>query len=204
MSNKAKERFDETVLRCRHLLDIYQQMPKEKDILRAVVVLAVSALDMYASDRFMEEFVGFIKKHEVTDKTLKFLQNAGFTIADALRLFRDGKERPFRCIRTIVEHGYEKKAMQSFQSIDKLYGFYGVQGICHNAERKSKRKILAPLMQMLNRRHEIVHAADYHGRNELKDIQIKKVIRWLKVLEILVNEIEEILTNKFKSKCSRN
>ena len=58
---KAKARFDETMSRCDALILLYNST-KNDDLLRAVVVFCVAALERYLKDRFLELFVPFLKK----------------------------------------------------------------------------------------------------------------------------------------------
>lgn len=193
----AKERFDDVMSRCNQLLDLYETS-QNSDLLRSAVVFGVAALDAYALDRFMEEFVPFIKSHNLNGDRVKFLADTGVTLEFALGLIKDDRDRPFRLIRTVVE-GASGKSMQSFQKINELYKFYGLKGICDNAiDATKKKRIRDNIVKMIARRHAIVHAADYNGKNKLQGLDKRTVSRWLESMKLFVYNFDKIVTNKFK------
>ena len=136
---KAKDRFDAVMNRCENLIKLYNSS-KNDDVLRMVVVLGVAALDSYASNRFMDECIPYIRKGCDETVAAKFLENLGFTLEDAIGVLKSGGNRPLRKVRTIVERIHEKDSQQSFTKIDDLFKSYGLQNISKNASRKIGRK----------------------------------------------------------------
>ena len=201
----AKKRFDDTISRCRDLVNLHLTQITNDDLLRAAVVFAISALDMFAIDRFMEEFVGYIRRFKVDDSVAKLLEKNGFTAQVAIGLIKGESERPMRLIRTLVERGYAKTSMQSFESIDGLYAIYKLGTLTKNAERRLNRKNLRlSIEKLIHRRHEIVHAADYNGKNQLQGVEAEDVLRRINDLAKFVDSMDAIICNKFKRKrCKR-
>lgn len=201
MATTAKQRFDETINRCRRLIALYQENDPNPDFLRAAVVIAVSGLDMYAVDRFMEEFVGYVKTHPIDEKMVELLEKRGLSLGVALDIIKCGTARPMRMLRTVIEKGYSKTSMQSFDNIDDLYSYYKLGKLTENAEKKAGRKSLkGSIGKLITRRHEIVHAADYNGKNCLQEIKCEQVSKRVNDLKIFVESMDAIISNKFTKK----
>lgn len=209
MSN-AYIKFNKTIERCKILVETFKQIKASstsnpdspvvatKDILRGAVVLAVAALDAYATDAFSEKFIVYIK-HKAPDESLvNLLSNAGLDVKQALMLL--STDRPYRKIRTMIEKYYSKYTTQKFDVIDDLFLQYRIADITANAERRSGFKRLKRSVELLiERRHEIVHDGDYNDWNRIKDIQEAVVERRITDLEILVKNMDYILENKFST-----
>lgn len=200
--NSAKMRFDAAMARCEKILLLYEKTEQNDDLLRWCVVLCVSALDMYASDRFMQTFTDHIKKGGLKQYEIKLLEDANVTLEVALDLLREQKRggRPYGKIRGFVERHFAKASRQSFAKIDELYAYYGFSSIVDNILQKGNRKTLATKIDaMLKRRHRIVHEADYDGKHNLAHLEVKKVRDWMGALKLFVESMEYILDNRFSS-----
>lgn len=199
----AKQRFDATLNRCSGLVSLHASH-KNDDLLRAAVVFAVSAFDMYAADRFAEHFIPYIKSHEPTKRDDKFLSDIGFTAKETILMITHTRKRPFRRIRKVLDEYLSRKPMQTFSSVNKLYGYYGLKDIIARADRKKKSTKLSTIVEKLvHRRHEIVHAADYNGKNALKSIAERDVRKGIEALSILVSNMDFIICNSFSSRKSK-
>lgn len=203
MSKNAKERFDESMQRCDNLLELSESVQVHDELLRFVVVLCVSALDMYASDRFMENFAKHIRKGNLSPNEIALLKDSGVTlevVLDLLKKHKKGKQ-PFRAIRGYVDKYFAKASRQSFAKINDLYAYYGLPKLSDNALQKCDRKTVGSKIQkMLNRRHKIVHEADYDGKHKLTVLNANEVRGWRKATEAFVDSVEEILCNRFRPK----
>lgn len=200
MSNNAYSRFQETLKRCHHLVDLYQKS-NNQDLLRAAVVLSVSGLDTYAVDRFMEKLVVFIRSTKITDETIRFLEAGGVTLRTAIDLLKCGRERPFRKIRADVEQSFGRRSYQSFAEIDGLYKVFGLKEISKRAEEMAHRTCLRRrLGSLLERRHQIVHAGDYNSRGSLQGIEKSWVEGKLRDLDVFVARMDEIVARKFRER----
>lgn len=208
MSN-AYIKFNKTIERCKILVETYKQIKTSslnpnypvvatKDILRGAVVLAVAALDAYATDAFSEKFIIYIKNKTPDESLVKLLSNAGLDVKQALMLL--STDRPYRKIRTMIEKYYSRYTTQKFQVIDDLFLQYRIQSITTNAERRSGSKRLKRSVELLiERRHQIVHDGDYNKRSHINDIQEAVVERRITDLEVLVKNMDYILENKFST-----
>ena len=204
MATTAKQRFDETINRCLELITLYRENVQNPDFLRAAVVIAVSGLDMYAVDRFMDEFVGYVKTHSIDETMVKLLEKRGLTLGVALDIIKCGSARPMRMLRTVIEKGYSKASMQSFDNIDELYSYFKLGKLTENAEKKAGRKSLRDSIEkLIKRRHEIVHAADYNGKNCLQEVKCERVFKRINDLKTFVESMDAIISNKFTKKGKR-
>lgn len=208
MATTAKQRFDQVMERCRKLLLVSDGPEVEKsvcdDIRRYVVVLSVSALDAFAFGRFMENFTKHFKNSKLTKTELGLLKQSGVTVELSLKLMKDKSVRPFRAIRTLVERHFEKLSCQSFDSINGLYKFLGLKHLADDALRNADwKKLSVRISKMLKRRHVIVHESDYDGKHNLRSIDRNEVERWLKATQMLVESMDEIVSNSVKNKCSK-
>lgn len=208
MATTAKQRFDQVMERCRKLLHVSDGPEVEKsvcdDIRRYVVVLSVSALDAFASDRFMENFTKHIKSHKLSEIEVKLLQESGVTVELVLELLKGMSEHPFGVIRSLVEQHFKKHSCQSFKSINNLYKYLGIMHIVDDTLRTADRKKLpSKITKMLERRHKIVHEGDFDGKHNLRSIDRKEVERWLKATQMLVESMDEVVTQSVKNKCSK-
>lgn len=206
MSKSAKERFDETMQRCDNLLKLAETASPRDELLRFVVVLCVSAFDMYASDRFMENFARHIRKRDLSPDEIELLKKSGVTIEVVLNLLKQNRKgkQPFRAISGYVDKYFAKASRQSFAKINDLYAYYGLPKLADNVLKKCDRKTIGGKIQkMLNRRHKIVHEADYDGKHKLTAIVPREVYAWRQATESFVGHMEEILCNRFNAKSQK-
>lgn len=203
MNKNAKTRFDESMQRCDALLELAEKSPLKEEVLRFVVVLCVAALDMYASDRFMENFSQHIRHRTLKANEIDLLKKAGVTVEVVLNLLRRQKKgaHPFRAIRKYVDKYFAKASRQSFAKINDLYSYYGLGQLTNDALKKCGKKTVGKRVQrMLDRRHKIVHEADYDGKHKLTKLKKNVVCEWRKATASFVGCMEEILCNKFCAK----
>lgn len=209
MRTTAKERFDQMLKRCSALLE-FQCKPDiqediREDILRSVVVYLVSALDAYASDRFMENFTRHIQSHKLSKVEVELLEKSGVTVAVALELMSKRTKRPYGKIRTYVENHFSKMSMQSFNSINSLYKYLGLEHIVEDAIKKADRKTLpVKINAMLKRRHSIVHEGDYDGNHKLRTINFTDVNKWFNATSMLVESMDSIVEQCVNNNCKKN
>ncbi len=207
MNKNAKTRFDESMQRCDALLELAEKVPLKEELLRFVVVLCVAALDMYASDRFMENFSQHIRHRTLKANEIDLLKKSGVTVEVVLNLLKRQKKgaHPFRAIRKYVDNYFAKASRQSFDKIDDLYSYYGLGQLSNDALQKCGKKTAGKKMQrMLDRRHKIVHEADYDGKHKLTELKKDDVCEWRKATALFVECMEEILCNKFCTKSKTN
>ena len=199
MPTNAKQRFDNVMDRCDNLVAQSQGSSVADDMLRAAVVLAVSALDMYAADRFAEEFVKELKRRTPSKEDVDFLTEIGVGVMEVLGVLKETPKKPHKRLRKLLDDYLSRSAMQSFSHIERLYKYYGLPKIIDNAcDRSGYKKLKLRIGNMLDRRNEIVHNCDYDGKNSLQVISRKDVDYWIKSLKSLVDNMEQIIQNKFE------
>lgn len=205
MPTKSFAKFKKTINRCDDLVSTYetlhqqhqqnQGVPAPKDIVRAAVVLAVAALDAYATDAFAEKLVPYLKKYKPDQSLVDLLHQAGLDTKEALTLIT--MERPLRRIRTLINNHYSTYTTQRFDVIDQLFLPYRLKNITQNAEAKSSKKLLkTSVAKLITRRHEIVHDGDYNAHGNIKDIDPDQIKKRISYLEILVINMDEILCSR--------
>ena len=135
-----------------------------RDVLRAAVVLSVSAMDAYFTDRFCELFIPALKRKEPGEAMVKLLKAAKFDIREALHLIQ--MQQPYRRIRKLIDDHLERHPTQRIDAINDLYRCFGLQNFCGNVEAKiGKKGLLMKVEKLVQRRHAIVHDGDYyHGK----------------------------------------
>ena len=157
MPSKAHAKFNKTHRRCIRLVNSYiwlrkakkrdKNIPAPGDIIRGAVVLGVAALDSYVTDVFCEKLVPYLKRYRPSPQLIKLLEEAGLDTREALNLIT--MERPYRRIRTLIEHHYDSYTTQRFDVIDKMFLPYGLKDITKHAEKKSYRRTLRVSVQKL-------------------------------------------------------
>lgn len=214
LSTSALQRFQSTMDRCNKILSLHDTSCFEPELLRLVVVLAVSGFDMYAADRFAEAFIPFVKGRDLTHKDDEFFTEIGLNARGAIEIMKNSPRRPLRGIRRVVDEYLSHKAMQSEKGINKLYRFYGFTQFLDDVFAPKKRrqktkterktKIAKDFTDMVQRRHQIVHNADYDGKYHVQPIEVKTVERWLASLQETVKRFEMQLVARFAPKQSKH
>lgn len=201
---QAKQKFDKTINRCDEMVTLYNRLKENEendgsvsqDTLRGAIVLAVAAFDAYATDCFSENFVSYIKKYGIDDSLEELLKQAGFTVKFALELIHS--DRPYRKIRTLIDHFYYKYTTQRLNVIDDLFKQYHIQGLTKNAAKRSGRNsetLLNYVNKIIERRHSIVHDGDYNDHNHIRNVT-KTDVKRIKDLKLLVDNMDYIIENR--------
>lgn len=203
MHSKAFAKFQKTAKRCETLVDMYSvlhalsvendaiPMPP-KDMVRGAVVLAVSALDAYVTDVFVEKLVTYLKRHKPDQDLIDLLFDAGLDTREALTLIN--MDRPYTRIRKLVYRYYATYTTQKFDVIDRIFLPYRLKKLTDNAAAKTgKATIKNKVIKLIERRHEIAHGGDYNQHGRINDIDEGRVGGWVKHLEELVKAMDEII-----------
>lgn len=206
MKKNAKQRFDDTIKRCETIIELSKDLyiaqlsngDLKGELLRYAAVLSVSALDMYAGDRFGENFVSVLKNHSPCKRDTDFLEKIGVGMKDILELLRETPKRPYRRMRTLVDEYLSRNSMQSLGRIDNLYKYFDLSEITMRASVAMKRKRLkASVSKLVKRRNDIVHGCDYNGQSVVRGIEEKDVRRWVADVKCLVEGMDKLITGKF-------
>lgn len=196
---KAKELFDDAMCRAHNLLELYKHGSRNDDILRMAVALGVAALDMYATERFLSACIPYISKSKDNKKTAEFLDKVGFKMEDAVDLLKNPTDRPLRRVRTIIDEVHERDVLQKFDRIDKSFRLFGLEAFSDKVFKKIGKSARGKLERMIQRRHDIVHDADYSSWNRSQNITLRKVEDWMDYMNRYVCAAEEIICSKFAS-----
>jgi hypothetical protein len=144
------------------------------DLIRAAVVLAVSGMDSYFTDKFSSMVVPYLRKNGSNASVVRLMSDAGLDTAKALELVT--LDRPFRRIHAMVDSHLSRYTTQSVGAINELFVCFGLKQYVQNAaNRTHKKSILKSVTNLIQRRHQIVHDADMNSRGKIQSIVHKKV-----------------------------
>lgn len=165
------------------------------DLFRAGIVLVVSAMDAYYTDRFCEALIPYIKKNGLNDSLEKLVVNAGLNTEKAIEMFEN--KRPKRVLSNMVRRHLETVVTQNFKKIDKLYLCLGYEKpITFQAQEFSRRKrLIKAVEKLVERRHKIVHAGDYNKHGRLNPINYYRMLKKFIELRKLVQSTDAVLEN---------
>lgn len=202
----AIKRFESTLERCHALVELGTNGSGNDDCLRMAIVLAVSSLEWYVKDRFLESLARHCRSVEgrFNDALKERLQNAGiatdFWTQNAIR----GQPRPMRTVRNRMAKHLRSFPIQKAVVIDKLFSCYGLGNITSHAEKKAGLKtVKSALGRMIHRRHDIAHASDYLIQGRLQAVDCNDIKLGLDRVERFVRAMEEILKAKFTKRSQR-
>jgi hypothetical protein len=212
--SKAYYHFEKTMLRSLGLIGLYHWVQGKgfepstaddtdlthlTDLVRSSVVLGVSAMDAYFTNRFVEMLIPYIKRRGPTRAMVKLLHDAGLNAEQALIMA--AMDRPFSRVRTIMTRHLERTVTQKFSAIDNLFTAFGLNDFCANVQGKSGRKRLLRSIEILvQRRHEIVHEGDLNAKGVLQPIGAKEVLFRLRHLNQFVTCADVILNGMLQSR----
>lgn len=174
------------------------------DVVRSALALAVSAMDAYFRDKFIDRLIPYAKSHKATvlSPTLK---SAGVQMADLLELL--GKDRPHRTLRNKIAAWLQAQPMHDLNRVDKLFKPFGLPNLTTdaiNVANASKKRGAAfgrsTVEKVVSRRHEIVHYADYFaGKNDLQKIDADRVLRQIDYVRRLVESADGLIDSATRS-----
>lgn len=165
------------------------------DLFRAAIVLSVSGMDSYFTDRFVEGLTPYLKQFAPSKELLKILEDAGFNTCTALEMLR--ADRPSRRLSNMVRRSLAYYTTQDLKYVDKLFLAYGFRFITSSAEKLVRRKTLArSVKSLVTRRHKIAHHGDYNGHGKLNPVNYAAVIKQMRDLKLLVGAVDDLLVKK--------
>jgi hypothetical protein len=199
---KAFTNFTRTIERSKQVIALYRDgvnLTEKEDLVRFSVILSVSALDSYFTDKFCDVLVPFLKKREPTDDLVEILEKAGLNTRTALELI--SMERPFRRIRTLVERSFSNYTTQRTDVIDKLFTSIGLQDFSNNAQKiVGRRNLKSRIQTLVNKRNDIAHEGDLDSRGKTKKIDVDIIEGQISDLDLFVCGAEELIKKKMSSK----
>ena len=200
--SKALVKFAKTQSRCLGLVRLWLAIDKNQeirkfphnDILRAAIVLSVSSMDAYFTDRFSELIIPAIRAKNVGNNLIELIEKAGLDTHRSIELLT--MERPYRRIRTLVEKHVSKKVTQRFDAIDEMFSCLGLSNFCRNIEASLGRKqLLRSIEILIERRHSIVHDGDYNKHGNLRRLNSYRIVSRIRYISIFIEGAEEFLKN---------
>jgi hypothetical protein len=172
------------------------------DLVRSSIVLSVSAMDAYFTNRFVEILVPYIKQRGPTRAMVKLLHDAGLNSEQALIMAT--MDRPFRRVRTLMSRHLERTVTQKFSAIDGLFTAFGLNDFCQNVQSKcGKRRLLRSIELLVQRRHEIVHEGDLNAKGVLQPVGSKEVLMRVKHMDTFVSCADGLLNEMLQRKAKR-
>ncbi len=210
--SRAIKAFQLTIDRADKQINLYERLsnvrfkkkPKTipenvlSDIIRTALVLGISAMDAYFTDKFIEKFVPYIQKHGTNKTMVSQLEKLGFSTETALELIPKTRiERPYRRLRNLVEQYLERLVTQRFDSIDKLFNSFTIKDLSKKAEKKARRKNLLKIVEnAVKRRHAIVHKGDLNKHDKLRPIKLSEIKTRLRDIATYVEHCDDIINSK--------
>ena len=211
----AKDAFDRTMGRAFKQINLYKILKKVRfgnkskkriaeedlsELVRAALVLGVSAFDAYFTNKFVKKLVPFLKQHGPTDGIVELFDKAKFDTRAALELIpRDSSERPYRKLRTFIDNYLEGHVTQRLKTIDELFLAMGLKNLSKNAQKKARRNNLLRRIELaVERRHCVVHAGDLNSHGKLRKIDCEDVRKRLKDMVLFVENCDEIINSRIR------
>lgn len=199
----AIQNFNQNIASCEEMITLYESVEnilsleeKAKDILRATIVLSISALDTYLHDFFRTEIVDAyfgISNYEVNLDKVKINMDLLKTVSLAET---DGEKRNIltQGVRTMLK----TDSFQSSKSIEFVLSTLGIKKVWAKLEEKGVNNLQAneireELSSIVDRRNKIAHESDWDFVNNRK-LQIRKddTIQVIRFIKALINAIDTL------------
>jgi hypothetical protein len=211
---RARESFVRNVERCRTLLQIHRKCwPRRParqgdDLLRAIIVLAISSLDSYLHDVVLENAPAVVMcfsrgKTSTPGKLLEALKSS-LTPERCLRLI--GRGRPDEEIRKLVGEHIRERTFQDAGEIERALRLIAIddfwEDLRHKLRLQRKTDAKEYLAGYVERRHKIVHEADaykskkYHGK--LRSITRPYAVRCVTEVARFANALDKLIGARMK------
>jgi ATP-dependent helicase/DNAse subunit B len=182
----------------------FREKPKKlshnelSDLLRASIVLSVSAMDAYFTNKFVDILIPYLKNKGPNKRLAKLLEDAGLDVEQALEMIN--MERPWRRIRTLMDAYLEKFTTQKAHIIDELFLALGIKDFTKHAQGIVKyRGLLSKIEHIVERRHEIVHDGDLNSYGKMRRISAREVAGYTNDIAAFIGGSER-LCSKFISR----
>jgi hypothetical protein len=108
------------------------------------------------------------------------------------------RSRPFRKIRTIVQVSLTGHTTHREEKIDELFLSLGLNKLCSNAEKKTKKtRVIKSIVWLVDLRNEIAHEAHVKNNGDPRAINAGKVNQSIANVKLFVRSCDEIVDNKF-------
>ena len=210
----AFDAFNRTLERAQSLVDVHcVSFPKGRppkggepdDLLRAVVVFAVSAVDSYIHDKIIENVVRIVvycgKRGSGFPGHLIDVMKSAITTEKALTLIY--RKRPDQEVQKIMRQHLSERTFQDPGKIEAAMRYLGLSDLWEPVRVRlrlsSKDRAKKFIQSYVNRRHHIVHEGDIYKskkyRHQLRPITrpyarncVRDVKKFVKVLNDVIDQ----------------
>ncbi len=170
------------------------------DGLRMALVLAVSAMDAYFTDKYVEAFIPYLRKRGPNQDMVEYCTKAKIDVRVALELLC--KKRPLESLRAHVSQYLSSYVAQDIRKIDDLYKTIGLRDLSRSAQAKSHRsRLILNVEAAVRRRHEIAHSGDVTKAGHLRRISAKSVEDALDCIKYFVRDADDIINHSVGRPC---
>jgi len=213
----AINNFRLTIDRAQKLVDLHRTLcsrgrPRAEyaDILRAAVVISVSAMDAYFHEKIPENIARLVRAKKGKNLPGKFVDTikSGASHDKLIGIFF--QKRPLSHIVTIVRKSMTDRTYQDPSKIEDVLKIVGVTDVWYKVGRKlklRKEKAKTYIQGYVTRRHQIVHRGDYgqtkKTKNQLKPITrpyAERCVREVKRFVEAIDGIIEVTLDKMEQK----
>lgn len=162
------------------------------DLLRASLVMGVSAMDAYFHSKILAYVVKAARKGENMPKALL---RAGITVSDFVSASK--YKRRMQALRNAMQRSLSFQSFQQAKNIEDALGLIGIAKFWSSTATRMARTpddLKAELALQVKRRNQIAHEGDLSqskkSRNKSRDITPKQVFDALRFLDGLVTHAE--------------
>lgn len=179
--------------------------PGLDDVLRASVVLGISALDRYVHERIVKRIVTALRSRGLSRHQEEFMVPATLALelsADLLKAQKGGKlKRPANEVRKALQKTLHKQPFHSWREIEHAFALIGITDVAGQIQSAARLSSIKPMQRQLDhivrRRNEIVHEGDLvrherGGKVRCQSIDAGFVQHSLDFLDDLVLKLDDV------------
>lgn len=170
------------------------------DLLRAAIVLSVSAMDGYFHEKVVENVPRFVRIQKGKNLPGRLVQVIKEKVSHDKLIEILFEERPLSHLATIIRKATADRTYQDPAKIEQAVGMLGVDDLWFQIGRKlgvPKGKAKKYIQSYVQRRHQIVHRGDFgqtkKTKNRLNRISRNYADRCVKEVNRFVKAIDEII-----------
>jgi hypothetical protein len=182
------------------------------DVLRAIVVFSVAAMDSYFHDIIVENAMGVLKhcaknKKDFPGHLIDAIKPQLTPEKSLLLLYR---ARPDEELRKIIHEHLAERTFQDPGKIEQGLRIVGIEDVWEPLRKKlnlrSKRKAKEYVLPYIKRRHQIVHEGDLYKskrfHHKLRPIGRRFADECVKHIRTFVTALHSIISDQLKRKYS--
>lgn len=171
------------------------------DLLRASLVMAVSAMDAY----FHAKILRYVVVHSKSKKPSRRLLNEKIKVSDFIN--GQKKKRSYAALRAAIERNLSYQSLQGPDKIADALGLIGVSDfwklVAENLNEQ-KNSLQNKINRVVKRRNQIAHEGDLSQskktRNKSRSIDPKTVREAIDLIEKIVDAAEKIIERSVRNR----